>query len=178
MEIVAVHGHIKNVMKRALTLVLTGLALAFPLAAEDTKPASTTTTAAAAEPDSPLVAAAKKANRRGKKPKILITNENLKSSGANAHVTTAAKQTDILMPKPLDPPRPTPEMAAARAQEHKRKLAEEAAAEKKKTDEARDEVRAAKAGSAEEGLYDDEDHDPAKAEREQQEANQQKPPQF
>ena len=150
------HGHIKDVMKRALTIAL---ALALPLAADETKSANTTTTTTkaaetqAAQPDSPLVAAAKAANRKGKKPKILITHENLKSSGANAHVTTTEKQNPIVMPKPLDPPRPTPEMAAARAKDHQQKLAEKTAAEKKKADDEALQKKAAEAAAREEG-YD------------------------
>ncbi len=45
--------------------------------------------------DSPLVAAAKKSHRKDAKPAVVITNANLKQSGARAHVTTTAKQTTI-----------------------------------------------------------------------------------
>jgi hypothetical protein len=158
-------------MKRALTIVL--VALALPLAAEDAKPAQPV------QHDSPLVAAAKRANRKNKKPTgIVITNESLKTSGANAHVTTTAVSTAYDMPKILEPPHPTPEMVAAQAREAERKKASEEAVARKKVDEKRDQARAAAAAAAEEGLYDSDDQDPAQAEQAQQEANQQKPPQF
>lgn len=132
-----VHYSIEDVMKRALTIILV---LAVPLMAEEKKAeekkaanttaTATTSTAAeaqAAQPDSPLVAAAKRANRLGRKPAYVITNETLKTSGGNAHVTTTTNQAAIQMPKPLEPPRPTPEMAAAQAQsKDRKKLAEQA----------------------------------------------------
>ncbi|GEM_PF-5356406 len=45
--------------------------------------------------DSPLVAAAKKSHRKDAKTSIVITNATLKQSGANAHVTTTARQAAI-----------------------------------------------------------------------------------
>jgi hypothetical protein len=179
MEIVTVHGHINDVMKRALTILL---ALALPLAADEVQPAKTATGAAAeaqaVEPDSPLVAAAKRANRRGRKSTHVITNETLKTVGANAHVTTTTEQRSLQMPKPLDPPRPTPEMAVAKAQEIQKKQLEQIASEKKKQDDARRAAAAAAAEASEEGMYELEDADPAQSERAEQEANQPKPPQF
>ena len=160
-----VHGHIKDVMKRALPLVFVA---ALPLLADEPKsantetaPAKTTATAttAAAAPapeaqaDSPLVAAAKRANRKNKKPSNLITNETLKTVGANAHVTTTATQSTIAMPKPLDPPRPTPEMAHARAQEIKKKALAEEAEKQKKVDDEKERKKREAAAAAEEG-YD------------------------
>lgn len=144
-----VHGRIKDVMTRALTIILV---LALPVLAEDPKavqPAAdtattttATTTAAAAEAqpvqtDSPLVAAAKRANRLGKKkPANVITNATLKSSGTNAHVTTTERQAIFQMPQALEPPRDTPEMAAAKAQAAQRaKAAEQAEADKKVKEE-------------------------------------------
>jgi hypothetical protein len=146
-------------MKRALTLAFV---VALPLAAEEPKSANTTTAsstttataAPAAQPDSPLVAAAKRANRKGKKSTaILITNDTLKTSGANAHVTTTTSQNAIQMPKPLDPPRPTPEMAHQRAVEAKRKLEAEEA-EKQRLAKAAQEQKALEAAAAAEEGYD------------------------
>ena len=156
-----VHGHIKDVMKRALALIFV---VALPLAADEPKsantetaPAQATTAAAAPAPeaqaDSPLVAAAKRANRKGRKPSILITNETLKTVGANAHVTTTATQNTIAMPKPLDPPRPTPEMAHVRAQEIKKKALAEEAEKQKKADDEKERKKREAAAAAEEG-YD------------------------
>lgn len=137
-----VYQRIQDDMKRALTIVLV---LALPLMAEEKKAeekkaanttatTATTSTAAeaqAAQPDSPLVAAAKRANRLGKKPAYVITNETLRTSGGNAHVTTTTNQPTIQMPKPLEPPRPTPEMVAADAKaKERKKLAEQAEKER------------------------------------------------
>ena len=87
-------------MKRALTMLAAAIAL--PLLAEepakttaaktaDAKPkAAATSTAAPApqQPESPLVAAARRANRLGKKPANVITNDNLVKAGSSGHVTT------------------------------------------------------------------------------------------
>jgi len=153
-------------MTRALTIILV---LALPLLAEEKKTSSTaqattqttTTTASAdpqAQPDSPLVAAAKRANRLGKKPSKVITNETLKSSGGNAHVTTTTRQTTIQMPKPLEPPRESPEMAAVRAQQVQRaKAAEQATIEKKAKQEQQRKAEADAAARDEgyDGMQDD-----------------------
>lgn len=124
-------------MKLALTIVLAvslPLGGALPLAAEE--PATPATTTTAAQQDSPLVAAAKRSKRLGKKPTYVITNETLKTTGANAHVTTTTNQNAIQMPRPLDPPRPTPEMAVARAQDVRNKqIAEQAEKDRKAKEE-------------------------------------------
>lgn len=83
-------------MKKVLTLTLALFAL--PLVADeaakkdDTQkaaPQATVLTPAPAEAtvDSPLVAASKRANRKGKRPANVITNETLKLP-KNAHITT------------------------------------------------------------------------------------------
>lgn len=159
-----VQGRIKDVMTRALTIILV---LALPVLADEKKaekaekPAATPTTAATttaaaepqAQPDSPLVAAAKRANRLGKKPANVITNATLKSSGTNAHVTTTDKQAIFQMPKPLEPLRDTPEMAAAKVQQEQRaKAAEQAEKDRKAKEEQQKKVQA-EAAAAEEG-YD------------------------
>jgi hypothetical protein len=160
-----VHRRIKDVMTRALTIILV---LALPVLAEEKKADKTTATTTApatataaggAQPDSPLVAAAKRANRLGKKSATpVITNATLKSSGANAHVTTTAKQTAIQMPAPLLPPRETPEMAVARTQQAERaKAAVQAEAERKAKEEQQKKMEAAAAASEEgfDGMQDD-----------------------
>jgi hypothetical protein len=160
-----VHGRIKDVMTRALTIILV---LALPVLAEEKKAekttatATATTTAAAAEPqaqpDSPLVAAAKRANRLGKKPSNVITNATLKTSGANAHVTTTDKQAIFQMPKPLEPPRDTPEMAAAKAQQEQRaKAAEQAAKDRQAKEEQQKKARTETAATEDgyDGMQDD-----------------------
>jgi hypothetical protein len=65
-------------MKRALILIVL---IALPALAQEQAPVQ----------DSPLVAAAKR-SKAAKKRAIVITNETLKQSGADAHVTTTKKQ--------------------------------------------------------------------------------------
>jgi hypothetical protein len=113
-------------------------------------------------------------NRLGRKPTNLITNETLRESGSNAHVTTTTTPRTIKVSN--DPARPTPEMAAAKAAEIQRKQLEVENTQKKKVQEARVHAQRTTAEAAEEGLYGEADHDPAQAEKAQQDANQQKPP--
>jgi hypothetical protein len=162
-------------MKRILVTTAM-LALALPMLADEPKksePAQTTT--AATQPDSPLAAAAKRANRLGKKPtsKVVITNDTLKSSGQNAHVTT----TDKLRALPRGQAEPSQEVLELQAREEKRKAAAEAAAKKEKEEKERAvKVRYA-AQNAEEAYPDD--VDPAQAEKQLQDANkpkEEKPP--
>lgn len=175
--------YIRTIMTRALT-VLVILATALGAAAGEQKPAASDKTAAKveapapAEGDSPLVAAARRANRLGKKPTNLITNETLKQVGGNAHVTTTTNTKAIQMPKPALPPHPTPEMEVAVARQREQRLADEAAAAARKLAAEREKEQARTAAAAEEGYYEELDHDPARAEQAQQEANQPKPPQF
>lgn len=146
-------------MKRALIVLAVALPL-LPLLADEPKSANTetkkdttATAAPAAQPDSPLVAAAKRANRKGRKPSNLITNDTLKASGANAHVTTTTAQATINMPKPLEPPRPTPEMEASRQQAEQRKQVAEQAEKDRKAKEEKTRAAEQAAAAAEEG-YD------------------------
>ncbi len=143
------------------------LALALTLLADEPKPAQTTTTAQA---DSPLVAAAKRANRLGKKSssKVVITNETLKTSGQNAHVTTAETQRDL----PKVAVEPSQEVKELQQREKDRKAAAEAAAKKEKEAKQR-EAKAVYAAEHAEEQYP-EDVDPSQAEKQQQDAN--KPP--
>ena len=171
---------INDVMTRALTLFLV---LALPLLAEDKKATSadaeaektttaTTTAAPEAQHDSPLVAAAKRANRLGKKPTNVITNATLKTSGAGAHVTTTETQTAIRMPKPLEPPRDTPEMAHAKIQQAQRAKAAEQAEKDRLAKEEQKKKEAAQAAAREEG-YDGTQDDAA-----EYVGNNAPPPQF
>lgn len=168
-------------MKRALATIL-ALGLCTIAGADekttssaDSKPA---TAAAAGQADSPLVAAAKRSNRKGRKPAApVITNEMLNKSGEGAHITTTQSQKPFVAPKPLAPPRPTPEMIhAEQVREEQKRLAAETDT-RRKAEAARKKAAAAAAASSEEGLYDDTDADPAQSERAESEANQQKPPQ-
>lgn len=144
-------------MKRALCLFV---ALALPLAAEETKqkPAEaaprTQPAAPQAQSDSPLVAAAKRANRLGRKPAApVITNETLRQSGANAHVTTTSAQRPLVLPPSLPAPRPTPEMQADAAKAAREKVLAAEAVKKQKAD-AEKAVKEAEAAAATEDGYD------------------------
>jgi hypothetical protein len=154
-------------MKRTLATVLT-LALALPLLAEEAKKSEETPKTAPA--DSPLVAAAKRSNRLGKKPSSkVITNQTLKTSGANAHVTTTSSQTSLepMLKRPAA--KPTPEMIAAEQAAQRRKAEAEAAAKKQEAQQKQaHQVRAAAENVEEE--YPD-DVDPAQAEKQMRDAN-------
>ncbi len=184
-------------MNRAVTSIITLLLLALPLVADDAKksekPAAKSETAAPApqpttlseqpaaqQQDSPLVAAAKRTGRLGKKPTNVITNETVKSSGGNAHITTTKEQRALNMPPLPKAPRPTPEMVHAEKQQRLR-LAEEQTAEKQRKAEEARQLRLARAAEAAEEEHP-EDVDPAQAEKELRDAaaaagqNEQKPP--
>ena len=140
--------HIREDMKRALVIAV---ALALPLLGEE--PKQQTPAPQVAQPDSPLVAAAKRANRKGKKPAYVITNETLKQSGAGAHVTTTAAQRAIQLPPYLPPPTPTPEMAAIQERDRQKRAAAAQAAQVKKAEEEQTRKAEQAAAAAEDG-YD------------------------
>jgi len=164
------------------------LALALPMLADEPKkseepkpqPAKTTsaqTTSAqpaVAQSDSPLVAAAKRAHRLGKKSASkVITNETLKTSGQNAHVTT----TETLRALPKGEAEPSQEVLELQEREKQRKAAAEAAAKKEKEAKQHEKKVSYAAENAEEEYPDD--VDPAMAEKKLQDANkpkEEKPP--
>jgi hypothetical protein len=169
-------------MKR--TFVTTAmLALALPMLADEPKkseepkpqPAQTTNAATTtAASDSPLVAAAKRANRLGKKSTSkVITNESLKTSGQNAHVTT----TETLRTLPKGEAEPSQEVMDLQKREKDRKAAAEAAAKKEK-EAKQHETKVRYAAERAEEEYPD-DVDPAQSEKQLQDANkpkEEKPP--
>ena len=184
-------------MKRVVTFLMP-LAIALPLLAGEAKKSSseqTTTAAAETSPtataapaqepvqqDSIYVQAAKRANRLGKKPTNVITNETLKHS--KGHVTTTSTQAEIKMPALYVPESQIAAkkaaMQAAEAERVKR-IADEKA---KKKAETRQRIIATAAAAAEEGYYDEEEDDPAtleaaadQAAADQKPADQSKPPQ-
>jgi len=84
-------------MKRRALILLAAL-IALPVIADEPAPVQ----------DSPLVAAAKR-SKATKKQAIVITNETLKQSGTDAHITTTKKQ--AALPKmqaaaPVEAPKP------------------------------------------------------------------------
>jgi hypothetical protein len=83
-------------MKRAVVFAAVAV-VAMPLFAADPKPISTPQAQAA---ESPLVAAARRANRLGKKPAYVITNDNLVRTGG--HFTTTDRQTPLAPAPPND----------------------------------------------------------------------------
>jgi hypothetical protein len=142
-------------MKRALTILL-ALSLGIAALGED----------------SPMVAAAKRANRKGKKPANVITNETLSKSGGSAHVTTTATQKPFVAPKPYVAPRPTPDMVAQQERDAAKRRASTEAAAQVKAEEAKKNTTEAAASTAEEGLFDDDEVEAA-----QTATTTQKPPQ-
>jgi len=111
-------------MNRTLTFAAI-LVVATPLFAADPKPVANPTQQPA-QGDSPLVAAAKRANRLGKKPAFVITNDNLVTTGG--HFTTTAQQNPIT-PLPPIPQQATPgqtvQRTPAMTEAEKQKKAEE-----------------------------------------------------
>lgn len=159
-------------MKRSLMLTL--LLAALPLSADEPKSgqpqaaaAQGTTTTAADE--SPLVRAARRANRLGKKPGTVITNESVKKSKGHITTTTVYRPIEVATPA-----MPAGEAAAIRKREAEREQARVHVIreEKKKQAEFKTlERRARAAEMAEEGYFEDPDDDPARAEREAEEAS-------
>lgn len=170
-------------MKSRLVTVTMAL-IALPLIADEAKKSESKPAAAPAAQvqDSPLVAAAKRSKRLGKAPANVITNETLKQTGANAHVTTTEKEVPVYMPPE---PTPSPEQAARRNQRLEREAAENVKAQReeqaKKAAAARERQAAAAAAAAESGYFND-GLDPAQAEDAANEAGdgkkkEEKPPQ-
>ena len=115
-------------MKRIVTAAAAVL-LAVPLLAAEQK---TWDTPQNVQKDSPLVAAAKAANRLGKKPAFVITNETLKTM-TNAHLTTTDNARKIEVPKPV----PTNDMVAHERAQQTRAAAEAQAAKTQKAQQER-----------------------------------------
>ena len=171
-------------MRTILTVTL--LALAGAIAADDAKKQETTGTTApvtttlsetsgpAGTEDSPLVRAARRANRLGKKPATLITNESVKKSRGHITTTTQQRSVDVPVPKMAQSEKAALDArAAAKEQARVRVIGEEKA--KKEAEEAlARKARAAQA--AEEGYYENEDYDPARSEHEADAATNDNPP--
>lgn len=173
-------------MKRTLTMIAAVVAL--PLFAEEpakttaqkseqARPAPTVVSAPApAAVESPLVAAARRANRAGKKPANVITQDKLVKAGTgSARVTTTDSQAPIKLPELSAPIGPAAELEAKRRLEEHRKAA--AIKEQKAKEDAAKKERAREAaiGAAEEGLFYSGDAVDASAGQKEQ---SQKPPQF
>lgn len=98
--------------------------------------------------DSPLVAAAKAANRLGKKPAFVITNETLKTM-TNAHFTTTTSTHTPNVPVP----QPTADMAAREKAQKERAYAEAQAAPKRKAQQEQQARTQQQYGDYENALY-------------------------
>ena len=126
--------------------------------------------AAPAGMDSPLVAAAKRTNAARKTSAIVISNETVAKSGANAHITTTTIQTPIpAIPADVAPPAAPPAKSAVFVPSAKT-TNEQADKEKQ------EKLKRAMAEAEEEGPYGD---DPAQAEAiaaEAAKSSQQTPP--
>jgi len=108
-------------MNRTLTFAAM-VVVAVPLFAADPKPVPNPVQQPV-QGDSPLVAAAKRANRLGKKPAFVITNETLVTAGG--HFTTTVQQAPIHPLPPISPevtttPKPSAAPNAVGGQEKQR----------------------------------------------------------
>jgi hypothetical protein len=104
--------------------------------------------------DSPMVQAAKRSKRLGKKPALVITNENLTRFEGAAHITTTNNQPELphLSPPPSPTPPPAEEVRARDAQ----KPANASASKPKPTKSAAEKaMHAAVADDMGEGVEDD-----------------------
>lgn len=146
-------------MKHVIFSVI--LAVTIPLFAAEKKE-NAAPPAAPQQPDSPLVAAAKRTGRLGKKPSFVITNETLAQMNGGRISTSNTPLRDIVMPAPLPPPTPTPEMVAAeRAAKERAARATMAAQEKKIQDQRMSRAQQRASQYQDESYLDD---DPAAAE--------------
>jgi hypothetical protein len=144
-------------MNRTLTFAMI-FALAMPLFAAEPRPVANPTQPTVPD-ESPLVAAARRANRLGKKPAYVITNENLVTSGG--HFTTTEQQIPFVTPL-ARPAGPTPQ-----AQQQQQTAAQAKAAQEKKAEEERLKVMK-QLQMQYEGETLNEDQDPAAIEHHQQ----------
>jgi len=148
------------------------LAVTLPVFAADQVTTLTQQAQPVVQQDSPLVAAAKRSNRLGKKPAMVITNENLAHMDDSRGFTTTTGQQPVTAPKGATAP--TPEMQAAAAVAKAREDSARVAAQQKRSQEA----RAEKAGQMQ-SLYDGDnflDGDPAQHEHAMDRATQPAPP--
>ena len=139
---------------------------------------ASSTTTAADENESPLVRAARRANRLGKKPRTVITNETVKNS--KGHITTTTIDRPVYIPDPKMAPSEA-EALKKRADEREKERVRVIGEEKAKAEEQKAlERRARAAEMAEDGYLEDEEDDPARAERDAEAtgtASDEKPPQ-
>lgn len=151
-------------MKTLLAVASLLLAATFAAAAETAAPAATQPPS---PNDSPLVRAAKKANRLGRKPGFVITNENMHTLTAPARISTTnyAGSAPTVSAPPLQPP----EVLAREKAEGAKHQADVAAALAKAKDEARRQKMERVAAEAEgaDAIYVE---DPATSEHSMQEA--------
>lgn len=154
-------------MNRTLTLAVFFIA-ATPLFAAEPKPVANPTQPTTPV-ESPLVAAARRANRLGKKPAYVITNENLVTTGG--HFTTTDQQIPFVTP--LYPPGgPTAAAPSPTQQQQQQAAADAKKAQEKKAEEERQKVMK-QLQMQYEGETLNADQDPAALERQQQQMQKQ-----
>jgi len=152
-------------MNRTLTLAVFFVAAA-PLFAAEPKPIANPTQPTAPV-ESPLVAAARRANRLGKKPGYVITNDNLVTKGG--HITTTEQQIPFVTP--LYPPG-GPAAVTSPAQKQQQTAADAKKAEEKKAEAERQKVMK-QLQMQYEGETLNEDQDPAAIEHHQEQMKKQ-----
>jgi len=152
-------------MNRTLSLAVL-FVVAAPLFAAEPKPVANPTQPTTPT-ESPLVAAARRANRLGKKPAYVITNDNLVTKGG--HITTTEQQIPFVTP--LYPPG-GPAATTTPAQKQQQAAADARKAEEKKAEEERLKVMK-QLQMQYEGETLEEGQDPAAIERHQQQMQKQ-----
>jgi len=148
------------------------LAVTLPVFGADQVTTLNQQTQPAVQQDSPLVAAAKRANRLGKKPSMVITNENLVHMNDGRGFTTTTGQQPVTAPKGASAG--AMEVQATAAAAKAREDTARAATQQKRSQDA----RAEKAGQAQ-ALYDGDnflDGDPAQHEHAMDVMTQPAPP--
>jgi len=126
-------------MKHAILPVI--LAVAVPVFAAEQTPVKTLQQPAVQQ-DSPLVAAAKRTNRLGKKPALVITNDNLVHMNDGRGFTTTTGQQDVTAP--AGTAAPTPEMRYATAARNDAQSRTDVAAQQKQQQDMRNAKAAAR----------------------------------
>lgn len=164
-------------MKTLIAVVPALLVASISLAAEKTtpppaQPLAQVATQPASPADSPLVRAAKRANRLGRKPAFVITNDNMRAVAGPARMTTTdhVPNAPVVSAGVTTPPEVLAHQAADAA---KAKSAADAAAAKARDEKRRERMeRAAAEADGAEAIYGE---DPARSEQAMQQGTQQPP---
>jgi hypothetical protein len=157
-------------------LIATAVLAALPVLAEEQKAQSSTAAeqTPASKPESPLAAAARTSKRNDGKKRVIITNESLKD--AKGHVSTSKTNIQLPLVAALPPAKTEKELIQEKADQKAAEAVRLAAEQKKKDTEQKRLARLARASEMAEGEdagYGEED--PARAEKELEDASKPNP---